>query len=354
MDKVHRLVLLLARPQATAQDIRELRRLARLGDWARVARAARAAGASGLVHRNLVRLGEVEVPAPAREALARDYRATLAGNLLRLQGADEVLTALAGRGIDAVLLKGALLVETHYGDPGLRPMRDVDLMVRPEALGAAEAALAELGYARTWTPGRRASAERYYQRAYERGADKVELHTAPCDLGRYPVDIGTLWGRARAIAWRGRQVLALDPADHLVYLVVHAALHGFLLPLTSVADVALVLWRDRDLLAAAVERAQAWGAGTAVHLGLTLAHDLCGAPVDEAALWALRPGWLRRAWLRCCFRRDRMPAFRFGGSLRTAQALTLLPLMEGGRGAYLWKYARLRIEDALARAPGKP
>jgi Uncharacterised nucleotidyltransferase len=44
-----------------------------------------------------------------------------------------ILGVAAAAGVAALPLKGAVLVERSYAEPGLRPMADLDLLVRPAA-----------------------------------------------------------------------------------------------------------------------------------------------------------------------------------------------------------------------------
>jgi hypothetical protein len=71
------------------------------------------------------------------------------------QAAGEILEACAARGHRLVLLKGISIAHQHYPEPGLRPMRDVDILVADGEVDAVEAVLAGLGYARrsTAAPG---------------------------------------------------------------------------------------------------------------------------------------------------------------------------------------------------------
>jgi hypothetical protein len=327
---------------------KDARRLARRVDWDAFVRAAETAAVAGLLHRSLASApADLAVPARTRESLAGAYRATLAQNLRRFQALEEALGALSKRGMEPVILKGALLAETVYADPGVRPMRDVDLLVRREDLSGAEETLLALGFERLGTPGRATSEALHYQRGYRRGRCKIELHTSLCDEGRYAVDAPGLWRRSHPISWRGRPARALADPDHLAYLALHAALHAFLLPLPCLVDIAVLLERDRSLAEPAAERARSWGASAAVYEAFLLAKRLCDAPVESAVLRALRPGVVRRAYLRLCFSDDEMPSFRFGDSLRAAQALTLFPLMDRGQSRYLAKYLGLRARDLL-------
>jgi len=57
-----------------------------------------------------------------------------------------ILRAAAAAGVAVLPLKGAVLVERAYAEPGLRPMADLDLLVRPQALPQLHALMLRLGY----------------------------------------------------------------------------------------------------------------------------------------------------------------------------------------------------------------
>jgi hypothetical protein len=57
-----------------------------------------------------------------------------------------VLEACAGLGVEATLLKGVSIAHQHYPLPHLRPMRDLDVLVEPEAVERVEAVLRAAGY----------------------------------------------------------------------------------------------------------------------------------------------------------------------------------------------------------------
>lgn len=58
----------------------------------------------------------------------------------------EILDACAERGRTLTLLKGISVAHHHYPEPGLRPMRDIDVLAREADLSVVEAALTALGY----------------------------------------------------------------------------------------------------------------------------------------------------------------------------------------------------------------
>ena len=68
-----------------------------------------------------------------------------------------ILRAAAAAGVAVLPLKGAVLVERAYAEPGLRPMADLDVLVRPQALPQLHASMLSLGYQlREETPRHRA------------------------------------------------------------------------------------------------------------------------------------------------------------------------------------------------------
>jgi hypothetical protein len=73
------------------------------------------------------------------------HSARAAGMAVEVQTADAI-ELLAGHGIASMPQKGVALAEAAHGDVGLRRSGDIDLLVRPEQLHAAVAALMAVGY----------------------------------------------------------------------------------------------------------------------------------------------------------------------------------------------------------------
>lgn len=57
-----------------------------------------------------------------------------------------IMAALADAGISVSALKGPLLGEAIYGEPGRRPSRDIDLLVSTEQLSTAVEIVRQFGY----------------------------------------------------------------------------------------------------------------------------------------------------------------------------------------------------------------
>ncbi|GAB4524424.1 MAG: hypothetical protein Fur0018_07970 [Anaerolineales bacterium] len=86
------------------------------------------------------------IPAGLLDSLAPAYYETLARNTLLLQELGRILEAFEQAGIEVIVLKGAALAQTLYEDIGLRPMSDIDLLVRPEDVWRVWKIICSLGY----------------------------------------------------------------------------------------------------------------------------------------------------------------------------------------------------------------
>jgi hypothetical protein len=179
-----------------------------------------------LLPRTWVRLGDA-VGAEHRDLLKGLYRRAWVANQHHVRHAADLLPRLGEAGVDAVLLGGLPLTLLVHDDLGLRPTKELDLLVAPDHALAAWRLLEAQGYRPV--PARRPTASRWQRpeadddwyratqpaRAFRRDAlDHVVVHTAiDRDLLRtdssadeafladaVPVAVGDVEGRALAPA----------------------------------------------------------------------------------------------------------------------------------------------------------
>ena len=179
----------------------------------------------------------------------------------------------------------------------LRPMADVDLLVRgPDVRGATQL-LRSLGYA--GTDGELLHQEpidgnMHVEPMRKPGGLLVEIHyalLAPALVKGQDVD--GIWSRTRSRAIGGTEAKVLSPEDLLLHLCLHAALnHGFQVNLLHLCDIPAVVdhFGDRLDWTAFRNRARAWGAERSVEVTLALAGRLLGwEPPARAAAGGTPP-----------------------------------------------------------------
>lgn len=178
-------------------------------DWAYITRTARAHGVLAIVARSLKARGWEGVPAGVVQELTGYRRALLARNLFLSGRLGELLALLAGQGIAALPYKGPVLAAYAYGDVGLRPFSDLDILVSAgDVLRAKEVLLAH-GY-RSLTPRSDADSDRKaealppgYAFALRSADDRVlvELHWKLTPS--FPLVLEDLLARAQPLALPG-------------------------------------------------------------------------------------------------------------------------------------------------------
>jgi hypothetical protein len=265
--------------------------------WDEMIRQAIAHGVAGILYRGIA--GRDDVPPEARRRLRAVTFQTAARNLRLYAQLAEALRALNHARIEAIVLKGAFLAEAIYGNPGLRPMQDIDLLVRAADFEAAIATVRGLGYDELKDPVCETIDYARHHHGHplvKPGGVRVEIHRTISRSGApFRVDVDGLWSRAVPAKVAGLSSLALGVEDLLLHLCLHAVFdHGFRFGLRGVFDVAEVVSRHEDRIAwgTLAERGAAWGVQKCAYLMLRLARELFGARVPDGALQKLEPARL--------------------------------------------------------------
>ena len=212
-----------------------------------------------------------------------------------------ILQALHDEGIEVLLLKGPVLARTHYPQPGLRPYRDLDLLVREPALAVAARILEGWGYAEKAEDSDGGPLHHEHARFQQIYFDterrlRVELHGDHLQIGVQPADMDRIWERAEQIELGGVGARALERHDLFVHLCVHLHRHGFS-RLIWFNDLDLMLRREALDWAVVARRAEDEGCLDSVARCLELLEATLGTPLPASArqLIARRPFWSR--WL---------------------------------------------------------
>lgn len=194
------------------------------------------------------------LPGPFK-GLAQAYNNILSYNMLFYEELGQILDRFSDEGIDIMVLKGAVLAELFYHNPGLRSFKDIDLMVRIENLGRGEEILKGMGY--DTNPKLKDLSEKglalddYYRKFHPhlpqlyktsaRGGYIVELHWALTALSLpYQIDAEGVWRRALRARISGREAWIMSKEDMIIHLAVHLARHRFAAGLQDYLDLGLL------------------------------------------------------------------------------------------------------------------
>jgi hypothetical protein len=114
-------------------------------NWNQVARRAEIEGVAPILYHHLKRAGFAG-DEPGMKALGALYVRHRHATEIRISEFARVSSALAKEGIDSAALKGVALSGLIYPEPSLRPMRDIDFLIRTEQAQAARRVVETLGY----------------------------------------------------------------------------------------------------------------------------------------------------------------------------------------------------------------
>lgn len=285
------MLLRAARVRLRDEDARRLRALAGQGlDWDRALRLAADHRLTPLLARHLEAV-DAERPESVRALLDASTASTVGTSLLQTSELVRVVRLLERGGVPVLTFKGPTLALDAYGDLGVRPFGDLDLLVPRSVFARAKEILLASGFSpRTeMTPGEETEADDgqfAYGLVAMRGTFPlaVEVHWALTHraFGYDPSPDG-LFARAVERPVAGARVRVPSPEDLLVFLCAHGAKHHWA-QLLLVCDVAGFLEAHPDLdWDATFARARATGAERMLGLGLALARDVLGAALPAPA-----------------------------------------------------------------------
>ncbi len=204
----------------------------------------------------------------------------------------KLIEALARQGVPVVLLKGASLRVTLY-EAGLRPMGDIDFLIRPSDRDTTALVLSALGYRCVTTPGTAPDPPWEATWRQENAPHVwVEPHWAfwPLSPTRHAAALTEMWQRALPATVDGVSTRVLGPEDALLHFCVHLPAHEDQRWLVPVCDIGALMQHHEGRWDwnALVERARVLGVSCFLDYSLRLAATAIDAPVPPELLAGLR------------------------------------------------------------------
>jgi hypothetical protein len=217
------------------------RLLSEFSGWEEISAQAEMHGLGPLLYVHSKATGTPLSPTVNRE-LQGLYLRHRQANRLRTGVLREVLAAFSAAGIQALVLKGAALSHLVYPEPGLRPMSDVDLLVRKAEARHALSLLVGLGFSAS-PPGNGPLPEKSLAKAVlvtEGLPVSLDIHHDLCE-GFDPLSLtmDELVDTPLPFSLGGTTAYTLGHAEMLWHLCRHLIIHGIGNPLRFIwlADV---------------------------------------------------------------------------------------------------------------------
>ena len=289
---------------AAASGVPEPRQPSEAVDWTEFLRLVHRHDVATEVHRSAW-LGDVGAPPEVAAAIRERARRNAMDDLRMMAFHREVFAALAGAGVEGIVLKGVTVAVDAYGDPGARSPGDLDILVRPASVPRAVAALRSTGLDwYDWGDPNRVPVELApigsltrlpvaRDVALSRDGLKAELHWR-LFLNERLMPVDPDWITApRLVQVQGTEVPGLPVAAQWTYLLVHGAIHLWS-RMKWLADVPALAVRRPELVSVDGLRSTEPGYRRSIAVGLRVAEAAFGRFLDsDARAWASSVGGTR-------------------------------------------------------------
>ncbi len=223
---------------------------------------------------------------------------TASQNTVLFHRLDDLIERLNAKGIPLVLLKGAHLAEFVYEDIALRPMSDLDILVREEHLSRVVQTAFDAGYRFFFDENpEKAKFSRDYDyciapefrhfQLLEHPETKslLEIHCFIADKdSSFEIPPAELWRNAQPAMFHNRPVFLLSPEDLIIHLCLHAAYdHLFEFGLSALCDIAIAVKHYGEILdwEEIRRRSNRWRTRQCLQLSLHFTKKLLGAEIPD-------------------------------------------------------------------------
>jgi hypothetical protein len=239
-----------------------------------------------------MKMAGIAPPAPVAAAL---HQRMMALAIRNFGGRAALGTVIRDADRPALLLKGVDLAERLYGNPGHRPMGDIDFLIHDEDLLVFGAALSRQGYSSEYDisdPHLTASRGHHVLFRREGNALPFELHWhLQDDLGADDAFLAGIWSRAVPAPQIAPKAFVMAPEDLFLCLCLHLRHHIFETPLSQIWDIAEFLRADKLAADWTViwERARQWRLTESVRVALYAANKSLGVATPQLGGWQPDP-----------------------------------------------------------------
>jgi hypothetical protein len=223
------------------------------------------------------------VPSRTWRSLQSSYYTNLAHNLLLFDHAQSLMEGARQGSAPLILLKGVSFAGWLYPSPALRPMGDLDLLVRAQDLRYVRRLAEKMGYQRHDATDHAVSLRHRQSGTY------LELHTSLTSCPDYMgIKTESLFERSKSTSHLNARTLSVE--DHLLHLCLHGCFqHGFRQTAVNALDTYLLSLRADFDWKQFIERASAPRLAPIVYGGLSLSHHVFPSERMRDALEALMP-----------------------------------------------------------------
>jgi hypothetical protein len=268
-------------------------------DWATLVSEANCHRVAPLLY-SKIKLAEAEFMFPTNVILKlrEKYLANAYRNTLLFHQLSELVARLNKKEIPVLLLKGAHLAEFVYKDISLRPMSDLDILVKEEHLSEAVQIAFNAGYqffsdenpekekvGVHYDYGIMPHFKHFHAMMHSETKCMLEIHCfIASEDSSFEISASELWQTAKSATLNGNAVFLLSPENLVIHLCLHSAYdHLFEFGLSALYDILILIeYSGENINWEEVQRrSNRWGAKRCLLLSLYFTKKWLGAKVPD-------------------------------------------------------------------------
>lgn len=267
-------------------------------NWAYILNESIKQGIPSLFYNNLLPF-KSKIPENSWNKFKEIYYAIANRNTLIYQELRIILSSFNKENLKVIPLKGVFLAQKIYHNIALRPMADIDLLVKKEELNKIDELLNSLGYR---SPVHKALLSQAIKKSYVNSIDYLKndysLHihwhivniTLPTYMYSQHIEMDRFWKEAKPVTIDGVETLQLTPTHLIIYLAEHALKHSFdkLILLCDINEV-IKTYGDQIDWGDLIEEAMRLGMEKQLFYSLYFANYFLGAQIPDQVLSRLKP-----------------------------------------------------------------
>jgi len=272
-------------------------------DWAGVVETSIVHAVSPLLYYGLNQVLQLEpqnraIPSGVLEELQQLFRANQVRSRRMYRVVGEIFKAFKSAGLAAMALKDIQLARVIYPDPGLRPMGDIDILIRQEQYQDVAKCMTQLGFTAR-PPDLHFTLKYGLGHHFYRPTDNVwvdlqwNIMQREWDVyheGNFDFQIDQMWGAATTMSVDDFEMMVPKQEDMLFHLCLHLEGHKYS-ELILFCDIAEFLRHFNHQLDwhYLIELTKKYRAESSVYYVLFLVQQLFGSPLPLSLLNELEP-----------------------------------------------------------------
>ncbi len=249
-----KLIILSSKLFPDIDDVLQIDQLIpKITDWNSFVDIVICNGIAPVVRKNLTASKNVcKIPESIISRLNQVYFKILSRNILLTTHFKNIIAAFSEKNIEVIALKGMYLSELIYQNIGLRPMSDIDLLVKKTDAETCRDILLKLGHTdQEVTPSELIKETEKHFAPLVKDNISVEIHhKLHNEQYGYTINTDDFWKNANPVFLHGVSSLALSPNDLLIHLCIHLDSHNAIsnIQLRHISDIVNILEFFKDKL----------------------------------------------------------------------------------------------------------